>query len=292
MKKVCILGRQDPWVMWHRNLQAENVKGLYFKEVSSQEEADIVLFDSECEESKHIQTSIDKPCFMFMNKKIKMCQLNPYMKFIVTTNSLREYLKTTYNIEEERIIKWIPPVTNFEFDRHKMVDFVCVINAEEQSENVAELIKSFLAFSIDGVDDDHIIEGKNSLRIFSAQELKITPFNNIIFMGLQSNRVMYKALLNSSCLICPYSGIGRPHIVDVAIENRVPVLIKDTPENRETFDNLSDWFFYDKENLEKKLDQIYNMNETVYDMLIATYSASLVTPVDPYKEFFYRIGVL
>lgn len=255
--KVYIDSRLDPWVGWHIQLQKTDKHHIFTPNIS---EADTLLVDL-----KAPTKPLGKPetnGWFFANDEIDikdheatLIGMNDW-NLLVTTNRLKRWCSENIDIDTDRIFVWEPP------SRYNRVpanepwnnkDFMVVSNGSKYRDNLAEVVKGFLEFSM--VGEDSMVEGKNNLKIFSAQECPIEPFNNIQFWGMQPNTILYQELVKSKIVICPYGGLGIPSIVEEARNHGVLCLTKA---------NQSGDMIYTPENLAVILDEVFRYEETVY----------------------------
>lgn len=248
--KCYVNRRLDPWSVWTIQIQNYADKIEY---VTDPSEADVIIEDTQSE-----ALYSTKPRVFYLNDEdhIEFVRWKDEDQFIVTTEFLKAALYCK-GIEDRRIHIWIPPCREYTPSRLPCTgDFVLVSNGDKPRDNIAEVVKAFLEFSIG--DMDSIVEGKNNLHLFSAYEPLIEPFNNIKFHGLQPNRVLMREIRSSILAISPYRGLGRPSLIQDALVAGTPPLIVDTQTNREIHHYLPDWCFYTPDNLVEKMNRIFD----------------------------------
>jgi hypothetical protein len=142
---------------------------------------------------------------------------------------------------------------NMDFPHKKTEDFMIMVNAKKDEEGLVEAIRTYFSMCMYETKEGDILGG-NKLNVFSAQDLPVEPFNNVIFHGLQPNPIMFKELARSKLFISPCSGPPSINIID-AIMIGTPVLIKDTDHNREFFGLTDTAYYRDEESLARAIKE-------------------------------------
>lgn len=283
-----------PWQTWHVELQKEineqlarNVGKL---EISSRREY-CNLHMIEWEEGITKLPDDDLPIFFYME------QLDAFSDLIdlVRDRKHRVYVLTesteVYQAAESFGLNahyWAKPprVPKHKYfnvrENHKEREpsFTLISNVSRNEDNVPEIIKTYFAMCLYETEDGEMLSN-HDLNIFSAYELPVEPFNTVYFHGLQPNPIMFKTLEKSRLFISPYAGKSVSTNILDAIFIGVPVLIKDTQTNRESFDLSDDSYYFETKDLAKKIKKFKEMDEpSIKD--IADRNLRTVLSVDDY----------
>lgn len=302
--KIYLESRKHPWIMWPISLWRESNKLKDGIITSKKSEADIYVIEYE----DGLDFNFEKPTYIYVESIEKNTLDELKEKFNDSTiKFISDSISVAKKIEENvsQCYLWIKPTRVPELLWYKgdgkslfnikEENFIMVGNGSRLIDNMRDVIKVFFKVCLKK-DEDGFIEFTNDLDIFSAQDLKFEPFNNIYFHGHQPNPMLFSKIKTSKLFISPYDGNGVPiSAIDAAFLG-TPVIVRNTETNRTCFPWRDYNFFSDNKELGNILKYYSNIDkssstylidiiETNYNQVVKTF-----TPSNSYKNLLEIIG--
>lgn len=259
-----------PWVTWDKDLWKSTnniIVPEYFHIVSSQIDADVVMYEYGYEEPY----ASHRPTITYV-ESLEYDELNKFIatmresQSLVLTDSFPLYTELL-PVDDIECLMWnkpsrVPPkmlYSGADETVKKSGGFVTTCNGQRTKDNFVEVLRTYFSMCLkDGKDGE--LELMEDLRIFSAQELPFQTFNNVYFEGLKPNPQMLKVIKQSKLFISPYNGFGVPISAVDAVMLGTPILVRSTEANRATFNWSDECFYADTVEFAQKIKKFSDMS--------------------------------